>query len=287
MKKVKYYTGEALAFHKKVLKAKRNTKEDPNYKERMAGREDVVNTQFDEYDNRFQENTLEGMSQLVLSEKETNDYLRLYRYKDKCYQDLEEELSRDENGHEYPYCPLCDIGEYHSLDHILPKGEFPVLCDHPRNLIRSCTTCNAYKSEIWLEGEKRKYLDLYIDDVPEEQMLFVKLELDGGIATYEYYVSDENNPNLDLYRMYKNSFEKFDLAKRYKRQTNEEITNMINSMKDIIKQFHATDEQLKNTIKASVADLQERHGVNYWRAILKLAFCDDNNMFLWMKSQAV
>lgn len=287
MKKVKYYSGDALDFHKDVLKAKRNTKDDPTYKKRMEDREDTISAQFTEYDTRFAANTLEGMPVVPLTSSQIADYLRLYRYKDKCFQDLEEKLSVDENGHEYPYCPLCDIGEYHSLDHILPKGVYPILCDHPKNLIRCCSTCNEYKSEVWLEGGKRKYLDLYIDDVPNEQVLFVELSLNGDLAVYKYYVSDVNHPNPDLYRMYKNGFEKLELARRYKKQTNEEITNMISSMKDNIKQFNATDDQLKTSIRSSVADMQQRHGVNYWRAILKLAFCDDAKMFAWLKSKAV
>lgn len=287
MKKVECYKGDALEFHKAVLKAKRNTKDDPDYKKRMTGREATISAQFSEYNNRIQANTLEAMTQIALTENEKRDYLRLYRYEDKCFQNLEEELSKDENGHEYPYCPLCDIGEYHSFDHILPKGIFPVLCDHPKNLMRSCTTCNGYKSEIWLEDGKRKYLDLYIDDLPNIQMLFVKLGLEGDVVTYEYYVSDMNRPDPEIFRMYKNSFEKFMLAKRYKRQTNEEITNMVCSMKDSIKLFHASDSQLLNSILVSATEMQVRHGFNYWRAILKLAFYNDKKMFAWLKSKAV
>jgi hypothetical protein len=161
------------------------------------------------------------------------------------------------------------------------------LCDHPKNLIRSCSTCNGYKSEIWLEGGKRKYLDFYIDDLPNVQMLFIDLGLNNDVATYSYYVSDVNHPDPDLYRMYKNSFDKFELAIRYKRQTNEEISNMISTIKDNIKQFHATDEQLKISILTSATEMQERHGFNYWRSILKLAFYNDDVMFAWLKSKAV
>lgn len=286
MKKINFYQGDSLEFHKNVIKAKRNTKKDPSYTKRMESRECISKKQFIEYDARFLSNTLEGMSKVLLTNGEKEDYLRLYRYKDKCFQDLEKELSCDEYGHEYPYCPICDIGEYHTLDHILPKGEFPVLCDHPKNLIRSCTICNGYKSEIWLESGKRKFLNLYIDDIPNEQMLFVKLEIKNDLLTYEYYVSDINHPDPELYRMYKNSFDRFELAKRYKKQTNEEVTNMIVSMKDSITQFHATDEQLRNSIETSIRDLQIRHGVNYWRAILKQAICSDNVMFMWMKRKA-
>ena len=108
MKKVKFYSDDALDFHKDVLKAKRNTKDDPTYKKRMEDREDTISAQFTEYDSRFAANTLEGMSVVKLTSSQIADFLRLYRYKDKCFQDLEEKLSVDENGHEYPYCPMCE-----------------------------------------------------------------------------------------------------------------------------------------------------------------------------------
>lgn len=286
MKKVKYYADNALDFHRSVLKAKKNSPEDRDYKERMEKREGISREQFEDYDVRFKDDTLEGMPKKVLTSGEKDDFLRLYRYSDVSYQNLVEELSKDENGHIYPYCPLCDIGEYHSLDHILPKGEFPVLCDHPRNLIRCCTTCNGYKSEIWLEEGKRKYLDLYIDEVPNVQMLFVTLGLDEDVATYKYFVSDVNNPNADLYRMYKNTFEKLHLEERYLIQSDEEISNIIDDLKPIIEEFAPTDEQLIKQIRSSAVSQQKRHGVNYWRSILKLAICNDANMFGWLKKKA-
>lgn len=286
MKKVKYYADNALDFHRSVLKAKKNSPEDRDYKERMEKREGISREQFEDYDVRFKDDTLEGMPKKVLTSGEKDDFLSLYRYSDVSYQNLVEELSKDENGHIYPYCPLCDIGEYHSLDHILPKGEFPVLCDHPRNLIRCCTTCNGYKSEIWLEEGKRKYLDLYVDEVPNVQMLFVTLGLDEDVATYKYFVSDVNNPNADLYRMYKNTFEKLHLEERYLIQSDEEISNIIDDLKPIIEEFAPTDEQLIKQIRSSAVSQQKRHGVNYWRSILKLAICNDANMFAWLKKKA-
>ena len=287
MKKVSHYNGDALWFHEKVLNSKRNSNDDPGYKQRMNGMINVTASQFIEYDTRFANDKLEGMSHLMLSEDEVEDFLKLYRYKDARYKELIEMLSCDEKLHEYPYCPLCDIGEAHSLDHILPKGEFPVLCDHPRNLIRSCRSCNGWKSEIWLENGKRKFLNLYIDDVPYVQMLFVNFGFDDGIATYEYYTSDVNQPDANLYRMYKNSFEKLHLDTRYAKFTSEEISLMVSRFKYSIRTYHATDDQLKEDITATAIDEQARHGLNYWRAILKLAICADDNMFAWMKNKAL
>lgn len=286
MKKIRHYTGNALDFHNKVLSSKKNSPQDPDYKVRMVGRLNITSAQFDEYDRRFLEDRLEGMTIIQQTDDEKKDFKRLYNYNSVPFQQLNDDLSHDENDHIYPFCPICDIGEPHTFDHILPQEEFPVLCDHPKNLMRCCTVCNGYKSSIWLENGQRKYLDLYIDDLPLIQMLFVRLGINNGTMTYEYYVSDIKHPDANLYRMYKNTFEKFHLDERYRSQSEDIVSALISIFKPIICQFQPSEEQLKDIVRKNVLDEQGRYGVNYWKAILKLAICDDINIFNWVLSKS-
>lgn len=283
MKKVSHYRGDSFFFHANVLAAKRNSKADPTYKQRMEQMLNVSKSQFQEYDQRFDANTLERMSQRELTSQDTKDFLRLYSSSDKQFVDLKEKLSCDDAGHEYPYCPLCDISEAPTLDHILPQSQFPVLCDHPRNLIRSCYSCNDWKNDDWLENGKRRYLNLYIDDVPDIQMLFVRLDVEGGDIVYDYYVNNCNGVDAEIFRKYKNTFDDFHLKDRYEFLTNEEITTLKSRIKNSLDIFHATDDQIKDDIRRGARDEQTVHGVNYWRAILKLAICDNDVVFQMLK----
>lgn len=287
MRKVRCYSGSSVDFHEEVLKSKHHSAADPDYKIRMSGRLGVTTQQFDDYDTRFALDTLEGMPHVTLSSNAKNDFLKLYQYGSQPFQKLLRDLSVDENGNTYPYCPYCDIGESGSLDHILPKDEYPVLCDHPKNLIRSCTICNSKKSSVWLDGGKRKYLDLYIDEIPNVQILFVDLKLDADVLEYEYYVSNQNSADANVFRMYRNTFDALGLAERYKIQTSEEVSSLISMFRTNIKQFNATDEQLKECVMSNVAEEQKRHGVNYWRVVLKMAICDNDAIFNWVKSKAI
>ena len=223
------------------------------------------------------------MSEKLLTQRDVEDFQRLYSYRDKAMVELREMLSCDNAGHEYPFCPQCDIGEAGTLDHLLPQSVYPVLSDHPRNLIRCCHKCNGYKSATWLENGKRKFLNLYIDDVPEVQMLFVRLGVDGGDITYDYYVDNPYGADADLYRMYGNTFKKLHLKERYEFQTNEEITNIKSSIKNVMHIFQASDDQLKGMIRGGAHDEQNVHGVNYWRAVLKLAVCNNDMVFGLLK----
>ena len=47
--------------------------------------------------------------------------------------------------------------------------------------------------------------------------------------------------------------------------------------------FQASDDQLKEMIRQGAYDEQSKHGVNYWRAIVKLAICDNDVVFGMMK----
>ncbi len=284
MKKVSHYNGDSFFFHQKVAAAKKNSPKDPTYKHRIQSMMNVSKSQFVEYDCRFASDTLEGMSQLQLTERDVADFKRLYRFSDKAFTDLYDKLSFDEHLHTYPFCPLCDISEAHTLDHILPQSAFPVLSDHPRNLIRCCHSCNDWKSDEWLENGQRRFLDLYIDDLPAIQMLFVRIDVVGDAVTYDYFVSDACNPDADIYRKYRNTFVKLHLRERYIHQTDEEISSMKSIIKSNLNIYHSTDEQLKDVIRQTATDEQQRHGTNYWRAVLKLAICDSDQVFAIVKN---
>lgn len=279
MKKVSHYHGDSFFFHQQVAAAKKNSKKDPSYTQRIQAMTNVSKSQFVEYDSRFASDTLEGMSQLQLTEQAKEDFKRLYRFSDNVFADLYDKLSCDEHLHTYPYCPLCDISEAHTLDHILPQSAYPVLSDHPRNLIRCCHSCNGWKSDEWLEKGQRRFLDLYIDDLPALQMLFVRMDVAGDVVTYDYYVSDVNHPDADIYRKYRNTFEKLHLRERYIHQTDEEISSLQSIIKINLNVYKSTDAQIKEVIRKSAADEQQRHGINYWRAVLKLAICDNEQVF--------
>lgn len=52
-------------------------------------------------------------------------------------------------------CAICSIGVASTLDHYLPKAEYPTLCVFPANLVPECQSCNKNKGDfIQRENEK-------------------------------------------------------------------------------------------------------------------------------------
>lgn len=65
-------------------------------------------------------------------------------------------------------CPICGRGSILTLDHYLPKANYPLLCLSPINLIPCCRDCNTNKLDfnpaIYLEAPIHPYLE-EIDEI--------------------------------------------------------------------------------------------------------------------------
>lgn len=83
-------------------------------------------------------------------------------------------------------CPLCGQRAVTTLDHFLPKADFPSLVVVPLNLIPACSDCNKQKLDKVPGRESEQTLHPYYDDVTREQWLFaeVKETTPGSIRFY-------------------------------------------------------------------------------------------------------
>lgn len=280
MKKIRHYEGDSMAFHDSAVENKHSHPTDPGYKKRIKDLRPISEKRFKEYDEKFAEDKLEELEESIEAIGHKKDFQSLYKYDVEPFASLNIELSKDERGRKYPYCPLCDMEGTSSFDHILPQSKFPELADHPLNLIRSCQSCNGQKSSNWKEGGKRRYLDLYLDEIPDKQFLFANVEIDESEQSLSVTFSLENRNGIDddMYRMIFNHFNDLDICVRYDGGANEIVSSL---QDDIVNNLYlgATKDVIKESILNKCKREQERHGVNYWRAILKKA-CAENEVVL-------
>src|SRR6266508_1454436 len=61
-------------------------------------------------------------------------------------------------------CPLCGQRVASTLDHHLPKGEYPILAVTPCNLVPACSDCNFAKLEQYPTTEGEQTIHPYFDD---------------------------------------------------------------------------------------------------------------------------
>ena len=280
MKKIKHYDERSLDFHDLVVSNKHHHPTDPGYKTRIRTLRSISEPRFREYDSKFNNDKLEELEEEEYTNKQKADLKSLYDFDVQPFPVLYKELSKDEKGRKNPYCPLCDMEGVSSFDHILPQSKFPEFSDHPLNLIRSCQKCNGKKSSNWLEGAKRRYVNLYIDDIPNKQFLFVKIEIDEEEQSLIVDFSVENRYGIEseLYRKIENHFVDLEICSRYEEGCSEVISSL---QDDVVNNLDigASRDDIKSSILNKCSREQARYGVNYWRAILKQA-CAENDEIL-------
>lgn len=141
MKKINYYRKDAFEFHKKVLNSKRKT----SVKDIVSGMEEMIKQQFRNYEICFNSDSLHKLQPISISDTQKDALQDMYCFKMKVFQELLAYLTTDNRKRVSKLCPNCTINDVNSLDHYIPKSEFPEFSDNPLNLIQCCPECNNKK----------------------------------------------------------------------------------------------------------------------------------------------
>lgn len=88
-------------------------------------------------------------------------------------------------------CPLCGgVGHVRTLDHYLPKANFPVYSVLPANLVPCCRDCNSEKLNAFAEVRNQQTLHPYYDDARffTEQWVYARV-IPSSPPVVEFFVS--------------------------------------------------------------------------------------------------
>ncbi len=276
MRKLNPHNDDSFEFYKGVVASKRNSAQDPDYKERLENHEDTVEKQFEVYDESFDDDDLVGLVNHGFANGDKDDLLRLYSYKNKKIQELKIAVTTTERNRLLSTCQNCTISEVNSFDHFVNKDEFPEFAVHPKNLFPSCSKCNSYKGQEWREHGQITYLNLYLDELPEEQYLFVNVEvIDNDVVTTEFYLDNPNGVDPALYGRIQNHYGNLHLCRRFKENADIVITALENTIRTYIGKL-PLDDIVDLVIENSRRDM-EYFGYNYWKSILEIALVNNDD----------
>ncbi len=282
MRKIRHYEGDCFEFHKKVVERK----ESDVLKKHITTINDDIKVQYNNYDTAFGKDTLRSLVPLNLT-KETKDELKsLYSYDAYIFRKLKRILTVDKNNRLDNLCPNCTINTINSFDHYLPQSEFAEYVDNPINLIPSCTECNGHKSSVWKKDGKRLFLNLYLDDLPSVQYLFIELSIadDGKSINTVFNVENrEGKIDANLFEKISYHYEKLDLCNRFcgnSEKVLSSLANYIYQLKDLL-----TDDAIKAVIMSNVHNERLKYGFNFWEAILKESVCNNTAIFDFFKNK--
>lgn len=275
MRNLPHYSIHPFSFYKSIVLRRHNPA-----RSLLLTMERHMESEFNEFIKHDLSGTLHKLHQIKLTKSQKELLLSCYAYRKT--KDLRESVMLRGIDIKDPICPYCTIDEYKTMDHFLPKENYPAHSVNSSNLIPCCHICNDYKGTLTQENGNRLFLNLYSDILPEQQYLFVTFNFNGGtLPVVKFYLQNINGIDPVLYSIIYSHYEKLHLFERFS-------DNSINVIKELNFQIRSYLNKLSDSsIKDSVIEqcLEERsyYGFNYWKSILKQACIDDPNIYSLLK----
>lgn len=277
MKNLNSYKLNSFEFHKSVINSKKLTKSDKDIKIRLNALNAQIESLHKIYKVNFDNDSLQTIKAHGYENNEKLDLLSLYSYKSKVIQSFKAGITTSSTNRIINTCQNCTIGEVSSFDHILPKEEFAEYVVNPLNLFPSCSTCNSLKGKYWIHNGQRLYLNLYLDDLPQLQYLFVNIGFLNNTFTTEFYLDNQNGVDQKLFSLIEQHYTRLKLFKRFSDNNDLVIPTLQNKIRPYIGKL-----PLQDIIDVTTKQIQlnrDLFGFNYWQSILELELIN-NQLFL-------
>jgi len=266
MKNLRYFPDSCINVYDDTVTRKR----DAAFRTRIAPLYPTIKTCFSNYYNHFVNNRLEQLVPEVLCTAHSLDLLNLYAYQSKAIRSVRKKIDDEQIFKITSTCQHCTINSVNSMDHFLAKSTYPEFAVHPYNLLPSCTECNGYKGTILITGGVRRFLNLYLDQLPEIQYLFLNIfGNDKSNMTYEFEL--RNNGTIDpvLFAIIKNHYADLKLFKRMRLKSIEYLSELVNSIE--IRKTNLSLNVIVDEIAKTAQRNQQAYGVNHFKYVLEIA----------------
>ncbi|MFD2235280.1 HNH endonuclease [Phaeospirillum tilakii] len=178
-------------------------------------------------------------------------------------------------------CPFCGINESSTLDHYLPKEQYPEFSVFPKNLVPSCAVCNTRKRDRILdEGTNvRIFLHPCYDVIPDMAFLTVRARMEADALVLSYRLTRPAGMPLQTFQHLRSHFNELELADRYRRMGLEHLGCQYPALRRVYG-VAGDAERVAVKLLEEAEDFEEVSGQNYWLAKLYRAlagnsdFCD-------------
>lgn len=175
-------------------------------------------------------------------------------------------------------CPFCGIGESSTLDHYLPKEQYPEFSVFPMNLVPSCAVCNTRKGDRILDERTmaRMFLHPYYDVVPDMAFLEVCTSMQANALILSYRLTQPDGMGPETFQHLRSHFIELDLADRYRRMGLEHLGGQCSAFRRAY--GHGKDaKRVAEMLIEGAEGFEEWAGPNYWLAKLYRALADNED----------
>jgi hypothetical protein len=122
-------------------------------------------------------------------------------------------------------CPFCGHRDVSTLDHVLPKADYPAFAVTPVNLVGSCGDCNKLKLAAVPSCASDTLLHPYFDAASDRQWLSARVVV-GPMAAVTFYVLQVAEFDASLNARIAHQFRVLGLAKLYSSQAAREMAGI-------------------------------------------------------------
>ena len=175
-------------------------------------------------------------------------------------------------------CPFCGINESSTLDHYLPKEQYPEFAVFPENLVPSCAVCNTRKRDRILdEGTNvRMFLHPCYDLIPDTVFLAVRARMEADALILSYHLTRPAGMALHTFLHLRSHFNELGLADRYRRMGLEHLGGQYPALRRAYGSGEDAERVAEKLIEGA-KDFEVVSGSNYWLAKLYRALADNDD----------
>jgi hypothetical protein len=175
-------------------------------------------------------------------------------------------------------CPLCGVGKVSTLDHHLPKSEYPTLVVTPVNLIPACTWCQGEKREVFPRTDGEQTFHPYYDNVEQERWLKAEIRKTAPVS-FVFDVSSPTSWNGTILKVRAiRHLEVFNLNELFSTNAASELVNIRHRLLDL---YNKGGKQLVKAHLLEEARSRENAHKNSWQTAMYYGmaesdwFCDN------------
>ncbi|MCR9171534.1 MAG: hypothetical protein NXI10_03515 [bacterium] len=267
MRNLPHFYDESFSFFHDVVKSKHKKRDDPGFLDRLETYYEDIDILFEEYNKLFKENKLHTVIASTVEDQQKSDLLDLYHYDNKRIQALKTLVTTIDDNRALNTCQNCTVRIVESMDHQVPKNDFPEFSVHPLNLFPSCEKCNKKKGKYWRTETGRLFLNLYLDPLPEAQYLFCNVSVEDEKVEAHFELRNNECISTELFQLLKSHYDRLELCSLFSLSCGTVISRMATYIKNHSDMLSI--EQMQSITLKSNQDEKNIYGQNHWEFILQ------------------
>jgi 5-methylcytosine-specific restriction endonuclease McrA len=227
-----------------------------------------ISKRYFQYQRNYLLDALETISSGSYTSQEQADLENCYSSTTASFGEIVKQIKESQHRDLQGTCQYCGIQKPNTIDHYLPKSDFPEFSVLALNLIPCCGDCNTKKNNYWLDKGFRGIINFYIDNLPQIQFLFCDITIDSTneLPNVNFRLTIPKTIDKRLRTIINNHFKRLDLCNKYLEFINDFITDKINSIVSYLNSNNPND--IKDRIGKEAINLKNRYGINNWRTVL-------------------